>query len=92
MPILVIVELPGGTSALDAVFIDAWGLDTSPPAGNLLRMGGPMDGGWRVLSLWESREHFERFLDERLHFSLEDAGADEPVFSFWEVETVHLVD
>jgi hypothetical protein len=92
VPVLVIVELPGGSSALDAVLTEAWGLATSPPAGNLLRMAGPVDGGWRVVSLWESREQFETFLEERLHVSLEEAGAEQPVFSFWEIETVHRFD
>jgi hypothetical protein len=55
-------------------------------------MAGPVDGGWRVVSLWESRRQFETFLEERLHLSLEEAGAGEPVFSFWEIETVHHFD
>jgi hypothetical protein len=89
VPVLVVVEVPGGSSALDAVLIEAWGLASRPPAGNLLRLAGPMDGGWRVVSLWESREQFETFLEERLHLSLQDAGAGQPVVSVWEIEKVH---
>ena len=89
MPVLVVIEVPGGSSALDAVLIEAWGLATRPPAGNLLRMAGPMDGGWRIVSLWESREQFQTFLEEQLHLSLEHAGDEEPVVSFWEIEKVH---
>jgi hypothetical protein len=89
VPVLVVVEVPGGSSALDAVLTDAWGTASSPPAGNLLRMAGPMDGGWRVISLWESRGQFETFLEERLHLSLGDRAPGEPVISFWDIETVH---
>jgi hypothetical protein len=92
VPVLVVVEVPGGSSALDAVLTDAWGLASSPPAGNLLRMAGPMEGGWRVVSLWESRQQFETFLEERLHLSLDAAAAGEPVVSFWEIEKVHRFD
>ena len=92
MPALVVIEVPDGSSALDAVLIEAWGLASSPPAGNLLRMAGPMDGGWRVVSLWESREQFEAFVEERLNLSLKDAGAGQPVVSFWEIEKVHRFD
>jgi hypothetical protein len=90
VPVLVVIEVPGGSSELDAALIEAWGLARNPPEGNLLRMAGPMDNGWRVVSLWESRAQFETFLNERLHLSLEDAGGEgQPVISFWEVEYVH---
>jgi hypothetical protein len=89
LPVLVVVEIPGGSAELDDALTEAWGIASSPPEGNLLRMGGPMDGGWRVVSLWESRHLFETFLEERLHLSLQEAGADQPVVSFWEIEKVH---
>ena len=92
MPVLVVIEVPGGSSELDDALTEAWGIASSPPEGNLLRMGGPMDGGWRVISLWETREQFETFLEERLHLSLQDAGADQPVVSFWKIEKVHRFD
>jgi hypothetical protein len=66
----------------------AWNLTDNPPAGNRLRMAGPMDGGWRVISLWDSREQFQDFLDERLHLTLEDPGVQQPTVSFWEVQKV----
>jgi hypothetical protein len=47
-----------------------------------------MDGGWRVVSLWQSRQQFETFLEERLHLSLRDTGAGQQVVSFWEIEKV----
>jgi hypothetical protein len=87
--VLVVIEVPGGSSELDDALTEAWGIADSPPHGNLLRMAGPMEGGWRVLSLWDSREQFETFLAEQLHLSLQDAGADQPVVSFWDVEKVH---
>lgn len=89
MPVLVVIEVPGGSSDLDDTIAHAWGIASSPPEGNLLRMGGPMDGGWRVVSLWESRQQFETFLDARLHVSLQDTVADQLVVTFWEIEKVH---
>ena len=89
MPVLVVIEVPGGSSELDVALTEAWGIASSPPEGNLLRLGGPMDGGWRVVSLWESRKQFETFLEERLHLSLQDIGAGLPQISFWEIEQVN---
>jgi hypothetical protein len=87
--VLVVIEVPGGSSDLDDALTEAWGIASSPPEGNLLRMGGPMDGGWRVVSLWESRTRFETFFEERLHLSLQDTGGGQPVVTFWEIEKVH---
>ena len=89
MPVLVVVEVPGGTSDLDEALIEAWNLTGEPPTGNQLRLAGPMEGGWRVVSLWESREQFQAFLEERLHWSLEGAGDDEPTITIWDVEKVN---
>lgn len=40
--------------------------DTDPPAGLLLHTSGPVDGGWRIVDVWESPEDFHRFSDERV--------------------------
>lgn len=89
MAVLVVIEVPGGSSELDDALTEAWGIESRPPEGNLLRMGGPMDGGWRVVSLWETRQQFEAFLERRLHLSLQDTGAGQPVVAFWEIEKLH---
>jgi hypothetical protein len=92
LPVLVVVEVPGGSSELDDALTEAWAITSNPPEGNLFRMGGPMDGGWRVVSLWESRQQFETFLLQRLHLSLQDIGAGEPQISFWEIEKVERLN
>jgi hypothetical protein len=38
--------------------------------------------------LWDSREAFQSFLDDRLRPALEAAGRPEPQFTFWDIETV----
>lgn len=91
MSVLVVIEVPGGSAELDDALTEAWGTASSPPEGNVLRMAGPMDGGWRVVSLWESRHQFETFLEERLHLSLEDTGVGQPVVSFWEIHKIHRI-
>ena len=34
--------------------------------GLIVHTSGPVDGGWRIVDVWESREDFERFTDERV--------------------------
>jgi len=59
MPVLVIGEAPGMTSEQDDAMMDALDLTNNPPAGCRFRLSGPISDGWRIVSLWESREHFE---------------------------------
>jgi hypothetical protein len=87
MAVLVIAENSGGTAEIDEAVVKGLNLVTDPPSGARLRMAGPMDGGWRVVSLWESREAFQSFVDQRLKPALEGAGRPQPQFTFWDIET-----
>ena len=87
MAVLVIAENSGGTAEIDEAVVKALNLITDPPSGARLRMAGPMDGGWRVVSLWESREAFQSFVDQRLKPALEGAGRPQPQFTFRDIET-----
>jgi hypothetical protein len=88
VPVLVLVEVPGGSSALDEALMEAWYEAGNPPAGNRLRLAGPMDGGWRIVSLWDSRQQFHDFMRDRLHLTFDDLGDGQPTISIWEIETV----
>jgi hypothetical protein len=89
VPVLAVIELPGGSSELDEVFRAAWDLGGNPPTGNRLRLAGPMHNGWRVVSLWDSRELFQSFMQERLHMTLDDLGGQQPTITLWEIEHMH---
>lgn len=45
-----------------------------PPQGAIFQVAGPTEGGWRVISVWESREAQERFRDERLMPAFKEVG------------------
>jgi hypothetical protein len=36
------------------------------PEGLIMHSAGPIEGGWYAYDIWESREDFERFANERL--------------------------
>ena len=54
------------------------GLYQNPPKGLLLHSAGPIPGGWRVFDMWESKEAFQQFFNERLQNVLRQAGATAP--------------
>ena len=87
MSVLVIAQIPGGTADQDAAVIKAMNSATVAPAGARFRLAGPSDGGWRIVSLWESRDAFDSFLAEQIRPTLEAAGRSVPTFEFWPIES-----
>ena len=64
MAVLVISEFPGVTRAEAEQWAQgpiASGLRRQP--GLMLQADGPMDRGWRVISVWDSQTDFQRFYD-----------------------------
>lgn len=49
----------------DAV-IDEMGVRDNPPAGSLYHWCAPVKGGMQVCDMWETREQFERFAQEKI--------------------------
>ena len=91
MPILVVSEAAGVTAEQDAAMVQALDLATSPPVGGRIRMAGPTADGWRIVSLWDSEEDWERFRNERLVPALTGAGRASPPLEIWPIETVWTV-
>ncbi len=46
------------------------------PDGCQLHVAGPVDEGWRIIAVWDSPEHLQRFRDEKLLPALRDAGVE----------------
>jgi hypothetical protein len=60
-----------------------------PPPGAIFQVAGPSEAGWRVISVWDSREAFERFASERLRPAFEEVGVsqDDVTFSVFEAHS-----
>ena len=55
------VKLPGVTEEQFAKVDREIDLRGNPPKGIVFRASGPIDGGWGVMSFWESRQDFDAF-------------------------------
>jgi len=56
-----------------------------PPEGAVFHIAGPIEGGWRVIEVWESEEAQKAFQSERLNPAFQAVGAS-PVFpTYFEV-------
>ncbi len=45
------------------------------PEGLIFSASGPVEGGWRVIDVWESRAHFDAFAAERIGPAAAATGA-----------------
>jgi hypothetical protein len=59
------------------------------PDGCELHIAGPVEQGWRVITVWESREAFDRFREEKLLPAFRELGGGEGPPPEPEVNPVH---
>ena len=78
MAIGFIFELPGATAAQYDSLMDTMKLNGAMGEGGLSHMAAPMDGGWRVVDLWESQAAFDKFFSEKLGPALQSTGLPVP--------------
>jgi hypothetical protein len=65
MAVTMVMEFPATVEQYNEIH-DSLGVDDDPPDGLILHTGAAIDGGIRVIDVWESEDHFNRFNDDRL--------------------------
>jgi hypothetical protein len=90
MAIVVLAQNPSGTAEQDEAIMKQMNVADNPPAGNLARLAGPFEGGWRIISVWESQEAFDTFRRERLEPALRQAGRPMPQFEISPLQSVRI--
>jgi hypothetical protein len=48
------------------------------PTGCEVHIGGPVEQGWRVITVWETREAFDRFREDSLLPAVRELAGNEP--------------
>lgn len=54
------------------------GVEQEPPEGLVFHSAGPQGNDWGVIDFWESREHFDRFQQDRLGPAIQALGDQAP--------------
>ena len=66
--------------------------DEQSPEGLVLHTAGQSDQGWYIYDIWESQEHFQRFVESKLGPALQEIGAgggsSRPEPQFFPIETL----
>jgi hypothetical protein len=82
MAIGIMITLNGGTAEMVDRLNAEIDPDGNPPEGLLFHASGPVVGGWGVLDFWQAREHFDRFLAQRIRPALAAIGSkDQPTIT-----------
>jgi hypothetical protein len=75
MAVVAVAVLPGGNQdtyeKVSAKVLSGGQL----PDGCQLHVAGPVEG-WRIITVWDSPEHLQRFRDEKLLPALRESGAE----------------
>jgi hypothetical protein len=66
-----------GTEMYDGVQA-ALDVDSDPPTGLVFHWAGEVDGKWTVTDVWESRDAYDRFRDERLFPAIQEVSGMNP--------------
>ena len=95
MAVAFLMEAPGDAhpGAYDAVN-EKMGIDSNPPPALIVHTAGHAENGsWRIFDVWESKEAYDRFNEERLGPALREVmgdqmGSVEPRMEFYELHNV----
>lgn len=68
----------------DAVVADL-NLGGKAAPGGIFHVAGPIEGGWRIVDVWDSQEVFDAFMRDRLAALLQKHGVPQPRVSVWPV-------
>src|SRR5215212_1546108 len=80
-----IMTFPGVTEEQYYAVLEQLDLGGRMPHGGIFHAAGPIEGGWRVVDVWESEEAFETFFRERLEQAMQNAGMPTPDVEGWQV-------
>jgi hypothetical protein len=88
MAVIVTAEIPGGSQQEDETLMQEVGLAAGPPQGFIFRAGGPIPGGWKVVSGWQSREDFEHFYRDKIQPATQKIGRGPAAITVWEIASI----
>jgi hypothetical protein len=72
------IKVAGGTKEMYDEVDSNMGIETDTPEGLIFHSAGPIDEGWGIIDFWESREHFDRFQENRLGPAMAELGDRAP--------------
>jgi hypothetical protein len=91
MAVVVTIEVPGGSQELQRGMMQDMGIQSAEPPGLRFRTQGPIPGGWRVVTGWDSPADFQRFRDEKLMPAFEKQGITPSRVEVWPTTSIDVI-
>jgi hypothetical protein len=86
MAVGVLMNFAGGSNAAYDRVIEKMGLtDGRAPEHAIFHMAGEIDGGFRVVDMWDSAEAFQQFAEEQIGPITAAEGFPPPDVSIWQI-------
>ncbi len=89
MAVVVVAEIEGGNQDFYEQVTGKVMPGGELPDGAKVHIAGPIEGGWRVITVWDSEEQFQRFRDEQLAPAIAEAGEETSVSPRISADQVH---
>ena len=89
MALAFLLEFPGVTQEQYDQVLEKLQLGGKTYQGGIFHVAGPMEGGWRVITVWDSDEQFQRFRNETLIPAIQAQGREDVVAPRIESQPVH---
>lgn len=78
MAIAFTFEFPGGTQAQYDQILEKLQQSGTKAPGRLFHLAGPMENGWRVIDVWESKEALDKFFEVALGRLIQESEFPQP--------------
>jgi hypothetical protein len=89
MAVVVVNEIEGGDREMYEQVNPKVMPEGKLPDGCQLHIAGPIDNGWRVITVWESDEQFQQFRNEKLIPAMQETGTEARIAPSIKAEPVH---
>src|SRR5215204_5495955 len=80
---IMIMTFPGGTQEQYEAVLQQLNLGGRMPPGGIFHAAGPIEGGWRVVDVWETYHAFYIFSRQKLEPAMQNAGVAYPEVEDW---------
>jgi hypothetical protein len=77
MAVVVVEEVPGGNQSIYEEVGARVMPDGQLPEGCAVHIAGPIDGGWRVITVWDTEEQYQQFANEKLIPAFQEVAGEE---------------
>jgi hypothetical protein len=79
MPVVIVNEIEGGSQEMYDRVNSKVMPEGSLPDGCQVHIAGPTDGGWRVITVWDSDEQFQQFRNDTLIPAMQEAAVEDRI-------------